>query len=94
MCAVSVITAVFSLLFATGNAWNITESEQCILASSKLPCDVIVVVICCGFLLPPTLAGECHSFPHVPKMCVVSVMTAVFSLLFTTGNAWNITVCE
>ena len=35
------------------------------------------------FLLPPTSAGESHSFPHAPMMCAVSVILdcCVFSPL-------------
>ena len=60
--------------------------------------DVVMVVMCCCFLLPTTLGGESQSFPHAPMMCAVSVILAndchVFFFDFSTGNAWNISVSE
>ena len=77
-----VLTAMFCLL-ATGNAWNITDSEYCIPTSFS---NTVTSVMCCCFLLP-TSVGESHYLGHL--QCQWSLLlTAAFCLL-TTGNTWN-----
>ena len=60
--------------------------------------DVVVLVMCCSFPLSLTSAGEFCSFhiltpnEHVYQWSLL--MSAMFSLVLTNGNAWNITGSE
>ena len=90
------VTAMFSVLFMTGNTWNITEREWCTPTSSN---DIVMWVwlLCVAvFSFPPQSVSP--TFFHMPQWCVqyrlLLLVTAMFSVLFMTGNTWNITERE
>ena len=98
-CQCSVLmSALPSLLLTTGNIWNITESEKDCLMT---PCVIVMCGCGCHILLSflPSYSGcEFHCSFHLHRQrvqCQCSVlMSALPSLLLTTGNIWNITASE
>ena len=87
---------MFSLLFTTGNTWNITACEWCIPTSSKDIVMCLCLLCVAVFSFPPQSVSP--NLFHMPQWCVQCqfslLTTAMFSLLFTTGNTWNITARE
>ena len=85
-----VMTAMFSLLFTTGNTWNITESEWCIPTS----CNDIVMCLWLLYVLlfsPSShLRGWVPLFSTFPNdVCAVSVILANNCHVFSPLHYWE-----